>query len=170
MTNDENVALLRAFLSAGDGALKLGNHTSAEHYYQEALRFANRQLGPSVPETGLSNISLSMFYLDRKSLDEAAKYANAALDIFTQIFGSDHPATGIALHQLAEVCTAQDLLDVAKPIRRRATEILSDHIESFHTPVAIKLPTFSAVTEFEPVYSNQAFGRLKETSNFSSEN
>jgi tetratricopeptide (TPR) repeat protein len=143
MTDNDNLAILRSFLAAGDGALKLGKHASAEHFYLESLRFANRHLGPTFPETALANFSLSMFYLDRKKLVEAASHANAALNIFIAIFGSDHPATAMALHQLAEVCQAQNLSNIAKPMRTRAKEILADHLLSLKRRLVTTMPDYS---------------------------
>jgi tetratricopeptide (TPR) repeat protein len=143
MTDYDNLAILRSFLAAGDGALKLGKYASAEHFYQESLRFANRHLGAAFPETALANFSLSMFYLDRQQLPEAATYANAALNIFIGIFGNDHPTTAMALHQLAEVCQAQNLSDIAKPMRQRAKNILAEHLLGLQRRLVTTTPDYS---------------------------
>lgn len=135
-------------MCAGDGALKLGKYSSAEHFYQRALNFANLHLGTTAAETALANLSLSMFYLDRKHLSQAASYANAAIDILTNIYGNDHPATGMALHQLGEVCLAQDLPAVAVPIKERAQKILEDHMPYFRSRQKSK-SRFAVVIEID---------------------
>jgi tetratricopeptide (TPR) repeat protein len=156
MTNNDNLAILRSFLAAGDGALKLGKYSSAEHFYQESVRFANRHLGVTVPETALANFSLSMFYLDRKQLPEAATYANAALKIFIGIFGNDHPTTAMALHQLAEVCQAQNLTNIAKPMRQRSKEILADHLLSLQRRLVTTMPDYSRESIMHRLRTNRA--------------
>ncbi len=130
MPND-NIAILRSFLACGDSAFKSGRYATAENFYQMALRFANRNLGPKFPETALANFSLSMFYLDRKMLDDAASFAHLALEVFIGIFGLEHPTTAMALHQLAEVRQAQNLPQIALPIRQRATAILNEHLPQY---------------------------------------
>lgn len=129
MSKEETAAILKSFLSAADGALKLEKYDSAEHFYKEALQFSSRHLGPAAAETALASFCLSMFYLERGDLGEATLYANQALDTFTTVFGSDHPATGMALHQLAEVCVAQNLSSIAESIRKRAAQVLEDSLD-----------------------------------------
>ena len=72
-----------------------------------------------------------MLYLDRGTLIEADTFARDALATFIELFGEAHPATGMAMHQLAEVQLAQNALEAASPLQDRAAEILTDYCQSY---------------------------------------
>jgi hypothetical protein len=128
MYDKVNYSILQGFLSAGDGAQKLNKPSSAEYFYTEALRFATNATGTESLEAALAYYCLSVFYLEQKQLSEAAYNAHAAVNICSSCLGKDHPSTGLVLHQLAEICTAQKLHSVAQPIRKRAAEIMEEHL------------------------------------------
>jgi tetratricopeptide (TPR) repeat protein len=131
-------SILQAFLTAGDCAQKLNKTSSAEHFYTEALRFASCNAGSESLETALAYYCLSTFYLEQKRLPEAAFNANAAVNICSFKLGRCHPSTGLILHQLAEICTAQKLYSVAQPIRKRAAEIMEEHLVTLDFSVPTK--------------------------------
>jgi hypothetical protein len=128
MYNTGTDSILQGFLSAGDGAQKLNKPASAEYFYREALRFATEAAGAESLEAALAYYCLSTFYLEQKRLSEAAYNAHAAVNICSFSLGKDHPSTGLILHQLAEICSAQKLHSVAQPIRKRAAEIMEEHL------------------------------------------
>lgn len=125
----EMAAIFKSFIVAADGAATLQKRSSAEYFYQEALSFSARHFGQNSAETGLANFCLSMFYLEYEQLPEATRYANIALAVFTQLFGNRHKTTAIALHQLAEVLSAQKMVTMATSIRKRASQILEEHLD-----------------------------------------
>jgi hypothetical protein len=128
MDDKDSNSILQAFLSAGDGAQKLNKPASAEYFYTEALRFASGKAGAESLDAALAYYCLSTFYLGQKRLSEAASSAHAAVNICLFSLGKDHPSTALVLHQLAEICTAQKLHSVAQPIRKRAAEIMEEHL------------------------------------------
>lgn len=138
MDDTESHSILTGFLAAGDGARKLNKPCSAEYFYTEALRFAIKSNGSESMDAALAYYCLSMFYLEQRKLFDAAFNAHAAVNICTAILGRDHPGTGLVLHQLAEICTAQKLHSVANPIRKRASEIMEEHLVTFDFSVPTK--------------------------------
>ena len=127
MNDTNSVLLLNAFLAAGDEETKSGNTTSAEHFYKESVRFAQSNLGLHSAQTALAHYSLSAHYLEQNEWNEAAFHSNAALGIFTTVFGKTHPTTAMVLHHIAEICESQNLSSVAYPIRLRVAEIFERH-------------------------------------------
>jgi hypothetical protein len=128
MNDAETQSILQGFLSAGDSAQKLKKPSSAEYFYKEALRLATSASGEESLDAALAYYCLSSFYLEQKRLSEAAYNAHAAVNICSFSLGKHHPSTGLLLHQLAEICTAQKLHSVALPIRKRAAEIMEEHL------------------------------------------
>jgi hypothetical protein len=127
-TRDEEIQyILQAFLIAGDEARADGDLTRAERFYHETIKLAAREFDNTVPEIGLAKFHLSMLYLDRGTLVAADAFAKSALHIFIEVFGEGHPATGMAMHQLAEVHLAQDNLEEAGPLQKKAALILAKH-------------------------------------------
>jgi hypothetical protein len=138
MDDTETHSILQGLLAAGDGAKKLNKPASAEYFYAEALRFAKANIGDKTLDSALAYYCLSMLYLEQKRLCEAAFNAHEAVNICTTFLGQGHPATGLVLHQLAEVCTAQKLHSVAHPIRKRAAEIMEEHLVTLDFSVPTK--------------------------------
>ena len=138
---------LQVFLTAGDEARAEGDLTKAERFYHETIKLAAAEFDESVPELALAKFHLSMIYLDRGTLVPAELFAKSALKIFMEIFGEDHPATGMALHQLAEVRLAQNKSNEASPLKEQATKILAQHYCEYANQSTKKNPSSECSTE-----------------------
>jgi len=129
MRDDTIQSILKMYLKAGDEALAEGSQKTAERFYHEIVTLAAKELPDAAPETALAKFNLSMLYLDRGQTTEAAAFAQAALDMFTDLFGPDHPSTGMALHQLAEVQLVRK--EGARETKAQARKILEPHYRKY---------------------------------------
>lgn len=129
-TREEEIQFtLQAFLTAGDEARAQGDTVRAERFYHECIKLASREFHESIPEIALAKFHLSMLYLDRGTLVAADAFAKSALKIFIDVFGEAHPATGMAMHQLAEVQIALQKVEAAIPLKQQAATILARHCD-----------------------------------------
>jgi tetratricopeptide (TPR) repeat protein len=130
MRDDAIKGILKVYLRAGDEALAEGSMQKAERFYHEIVKLAAKELLDGAPETALAKFNLSMLYLDRGQTTEAAAFAQAAVDMFVDLFGHDHPSTGMALHQLAEVQQARREKE-SKHTKAKAQKVLEMHYRRY---------------------------------------
>jgi hypothetical protein len=76
-----------------------------------------------------------MIYLDRSELKAAEAFAKSAIEVFIEVFGAEHPATAMAMHQLGEVHLAQNKTEAAR-LQKQAAKVLAKtygQYRSLHT-------------------------------------
>src|SRR5438105_1168785 len=99
----------RAFLGAANVAVSKGDLGTSEALYRKAVTVSDRFIKEHDRRAAVAYFHLSHIYLAQKRFSDAAISANRAVDIFKDELGVSHPCTGLALQQLAEVCSAQNL-------------------------------------------------------------
>jgi hypothetical protein len=130
--DEELQYILQTFLTAGDEARASLDLVKAERFYHETIRVAVREFDKVIPEIALAKFHLSMLYLDRSELVAAEAFAKSALDIFVEVFGPEHPATAMAMHQLGEVHLAQNKTEAAT-MQKQAAKLLARTYGKYRT-------------------------------------
>jgi hypothetical protein len=161
--DEELQYILQTFLTAGDEARAIQDLVKAERFYHETIKVAVREFDKVIPEIALAKFHLSMIYLDRSELKAAEAFAKSALDVFVEIFGAEHPATAMAMHQLGEVHLAQNKTEAAT-MQKQAAKLLArtyGQYRSSHTDPSVSANVVNECSKLN--LSVTSFDKTKQT-------
>jgi eukaryotic-like serine/threonine-protein kinase len=102
---------------------KRGQVKEAQARYEQALAFAQRELGPEHPEVLTTLNQLGNLYKQEGRFADARKALEQVLAIRERVAGKDHPDVAAALNNLGNVDRIEGKLDDAKKLYERALAI-----------------------------------------------
>ncbi len=156
--------LLAATLRDRGSALQaLGEYEEAEALMREALAIDMGSRGFANPRVGLDMIILGRLLHDKGDLGGAENMLARAVDVFDEVFDTEHQYTASALTELGAVLNSSDRSDEALPILERALYIRSldftpaeQLYAATETEYADALVRLGRYAEAEPMLANSA--------------
>jgi tetratricopeptide (TPR) repeat protein len=94
-------------LTLGETYRALGRYAEAQPHLERSVRLRTDRLGPSHPDTLLSQNQLAVLHYRRGKYDQAKTLYQEAIDGFASQLGADHPHTLTTKNNLAMLCKAQ---------------------------------------------------------------
>lgn len=114
----------RPFMEAGFAAENDGRLQDAEHFYKQALKLAEADVGFEHEEIAATLMYLASVYETQQRFDEAEKALRRAISVVERACGQSHPALGLFNHNLADICMAQGKTAEAAELRRRSRHVV----------------------------------------------
>lgn len=141
----------------------LGNYDEAETLMREALAIDIRSRGVVHPRVGLDMIYLGMLLHDKGDLGAAENMLSRSVDVFDEVFDTEHQYTASALTELGAVLNSSGRSEEALPLLDRAIRIRSiDYSETdqllaaTQTEYADALVRLGRLDEAAPLLANSA--------------
>ena len=108
----------------------------AMEYYQEALEFQKKELGPNHVDVATSYNGLGMLYTDIGYLEKANQYHQLALEIQKEQLGPNHLDVAASYNNLSTVYSYTGDLEKAEEYLQLALKIQKEQLGSNHLDVA----------------------------------
>lgn len=118
---------------------KRGQVKEAQARYEQALAFAQRELGPEHPAVLTTLNQLGNLYKQEGRFDDARKALEQVVAIRERVVGKDHPDVASALNNLGNVYRVEGKLDDAKKLYDRALAIRIAALGPDHPEVGTSL-------------------------------
>jgi tetratricopeptide (TPR) repeat protein len=118
------------FMEAGFAAENDGRTKDAEHFYKQALKLAEADVGFEHEEVADTLMYLAAVYEAQGRLDEAEKALRRAIFVVERACGASHPALGFFMLNLADICHAQGNTAEAAQLRHRSRQVV--HFDLMH--------------------------------------
>jgi tetratricopeptide (TPR) repeat protein len=125
--------------------LQRGDFEQAERFARQALREAETLPVPDYRATEASLSTLSLALRLGAKPDEALPVAQRLVILRTKRYGSDDPATAIALHNNAEILIAQNRFAEAGQLQMKALAIFEKKLGPKHVNTAAALHNMGAI-------------------------
>ncbi|HEX9674145.1 MAG TPA: tetratricopeptide repeat protein, partial [Burkholderiales bacterium] len=133
--------------------LQRGDFEQAGLFARQALREAETTLGPEhrATEASLSTFSLALRLSGKPK--EALPVAERLVALRTKQYGSEDPATAIALHNSAEILIAQNRFAEAGQVQLRALAVFEKKLGAKHVNTATALHNMGSILLKQERYS-----------------
>jgi tetratricopeptide (TPR) repeat protein len=127
---DHIIRLNLAFPEAADLLTRVGKYLvksaqyeQAEVFYQQALTFQEKVLGPEHPDTATTLHQMAHLYQEQGKYEQAETFHQRELTIRDKVFGPEHPDTAHSLFCMAGLYREQGKYEQAEVFYQRALSI-----------------------------------------------
>ncbi|XP_028403262.1 uncharacterized protein LOC114525987 [Dendronephthya gigantea] len=136
LNRKEFQALSYLYNSLGNACQDKGNYDLAKFFYQEALKFGIKQVGPNRTAVATIYSNLASVCSDGGDLKHAVNYYQQALDIQLQQLGSDHITVATSYNNLGAVCRDNGDFEDAESYHQKALKIQVEKLGPNHIDLA----------------------------------